>query len=256
MSHLFATAGSKLYIGGTLPGFAYSTADLTTSSFEGQDWTEIGGTTNLGGAGDTSELITSNQVGVARTRKLKGVRNAGSMQVVADIDYADPGQLALIAAEKERDAYAFRLVFNDAPPGGTPSERLFFALVMSALEEWNEANSVMSLNATLEIDSNIVRVSAVDDGAALDNTVLPVITGTAEVGQTLTVAPGTWTGTPAPSLSYKWFSGGESIPGATGTTYQLQASDEGNTVTVLETATNPLGTAHAMSLPTATVTGS
>lgn len=166
MSHLFATAGSRLYIGGPK---AFIGTDFTAGDFpsEGEGaiaWTEIGGTTNLGTAGDTSELIASNQIGSARTRKAKGTRNAGSMQVIADLDYADPGQLAVIAAEKDKESYAFRLVFKDAPAGGTPSERLFVALVMSAAEQLDEANSVMKLNSTLEIDSNIVRIAAAAAG--------------------------------------------------------------------------------------------
>ncbi|MBN9333623.1 MAG: hypothetical protein J0I64_09170, partial [Devosia sp.] len=84
--------------------------------------------------------------------------------VVMDLDYSDAGQLALIAAEKTKDTYAFRVTFNDAPAGGTPSIRYFVALVMSASEQWDEANSVMKLNATLEIDSNIVRVAAAAGG--------------------------------------------------------------------------------------------
>ena len=160
MSRLFATAGTKLFIGAAM---AFDGDDLVASDFTSASWTEVKGTTNLGAAGDTSELITSNQIGSARTRKLKGTRNAGSMTVVCDLDYSDPGQLALVAAEKAKETYAFKLEFNDAPEGGTPSQRLFVALVMSASEELNEANSVMSLNATLEIDSNIVRVAAAED---------------------------------------------------------------------------------------------
>lgn len=88
------------------------------------------------------------------------MKNAGSMQIVADLDYADVGQIALIAAEKAKESYAVKVEFNDAPSGGTPSIRYFAAFVMSAAEQFNEANSVMQLNATLEIDSNVVRVAA------------------------------------------------------------------------------------------------
>lgn len=163
MSHLFATAGSKLDIGAAK---AFSDTDFTASDFTTgtPTWTEIGGTTNLGSSGDTSELITSNHVRAMRTRKIKGVRNAGSMQIVCDLDYADAGQLAVIAAEKTRDTYAFRVTFNDAPTGGTPSVRYFVALVMSAVEQFDEANNTMKLAVTLEIDSNIVRVAAAVGG--------------------------------------------------------------------------------------------
>ncbi|MCR5856572.1 hypothetical protein [Mesorhizobium sp. J428] len=161
MSKLFATAGAKLHIGAikTFAGTDFVATDFTTGS---PTWTEIGGTTNLGSVGDVSELITSNQIGAARTRKAKGTRNGGSMQVVCDLDYADAGQLAVVAAEKTHDSYAFRLTFNDAPAGGTPSIRYFTAFVMSAAEQFDEANSVMKLNSTLEVDSNIVRVAAAE----------------------------------------------------------------------------------------------
>ena len=56
--------------------------------------------------------------------------------------------------------YAIKVTFNDAPSGGTPSERYFVALVMSAREQYDEANSVMKLAVTLEVDSNVVRVAA------------------------------------------------------------------------------------------------
>jgi len=163
MSKLFATAGARFYIGSAPKAFSgtdFTIADFPSTGGGAITWTEIKGITNLGTAGDTSALVSSNVINEGRTRKLKGTRNAGSMQVVANLDYADPGQLAVIAAEKAKETYPFRVVFNDAPTGGTPSERLFVALVMSAAEQWNEADSVMALNATLELDSNIVRVAA------------------------------------------------------------------------------------------------
>jgi hypothetical protein len=161
MSILLATAHSKLYIGAAkaFAGTDFVASDFTSGS---PSYTQIGGTTNLGSAGDTSELITSNQINIGRTRKAKGTRNAGAMQVVCDLDIADAGQLAAIAAEKTSQSYAFKLTFNDAPSGGTPSTRYFAAFVMSATEQWDEANSVMKLNLTLEIDSNIVRVAAAE----------------------------------------------------------------------------------------------
>jgi hypothetical protein len=112
MSHLFVTAGMKLDIGAAL---AFNGVDFTAADFTSQSWTEINGLTNLGAAGDVSEIVKSNHINRNRTRKAKGTRDAGAMQVVADLDYADPGQIALIAAEKAKDTYAFRVTFNDAP---------------------------------------------------------------------------------------------------------------------------------------------
>lgn len=45
----------------------------------------------------------------------------------------------------------------------TASERLFMGLVMTAAEQGGEANTVRNINATLEINSNIVRIAATGD---------------------------------------------------------------------------------------------
>jgi hypothetical protein len=84
------------------------------------------------------------------------------MEIVCGIDPNDPGQQAVIAAEKEIHDYAFKLVFNDAPPGGTPSERYFIAKVMSQSEQYDQATSVMKLNISLGVNSNVVRVAAAE----------------------------------------------------------------------------------------------
>jgi hypothetical protein len=110
---IYATAGSKLYIGGAL---AMKSADFVESDFTSQTWTEIGGLTGLGKIGDSSEAISVKLVGEARTKKMKGTRDAGTQELVCAADAADAGQAALIAAQATKDSYAFKLVFNDAPP--------------------------------------------------------------------------------------------------------------------------------------------
>lgn len=158
---IFATNGAKLYIGGVL---AIKSDDFASSDFTSQVWVEIGETENLGTVGDTSAEISFDSIAANRTRRLKGTRNAGTMDVVCGIDYADLGQIALIAAEKTIHDYAFKLVLNDAPPGGTPSERLFIAKVASVAEAMDAANSVMKLNASLWVNSNIVKTNAAPGG--------------------------------------------------------------------------------------------
>ncbi|WP_406871616.1 hypothetical protein WHT83_14950 [Aminobacter sp. P9b] len=85
------------------------------------------------------------------------------------------------------------------------------------------------------------------------NTVAPSITGTAQVGQTLTAANGTWTGREAPSLVRAWKANGVAIPGATAATYVPVVGDVGKTITVTVTATNWKGSASATSAATAAV---
>jgi hypothetical protein len=79
------------------------------------------------------------------------------------------------------------------------------------------------------------------------NTAAPTVAGTPAVGNTLTATPGTWTGTPTPTLAYQWERNSSDIPGATGLTYVLVTADVGNNIRVRETGTNVAGTANAWS---------
>ena len=157
---IFTTAGARLYIG---PALAAKSSDFERSDFPAAgsaDWVEIDETESLGSAGDTSTEVAFDGINSARTRRLKGTRNAGTMEIVCGLDPNDPGQQAVIAAERVKFDFAFRLVLDDAEPGGTPSERLFVAQVGSVAEAFDTANTVMKLNATLWINSNIVKINA------------------------------------------------------------------------------------------------
>jgi hypothetical protein len=88
---------------------------------------------------------------------------------------------------------------------------------------------------------------------AATNTVLPAITGTAQVGQVLTTTNGTWNGTPAPTYTRQWKANGVAIVGATGTTYTPVVGDIGKTITCTITATNTAGATTATSAATAAV---
>ena len=96
-------------------------------------------------------------------------------------------------------------------------------------------------------------------GQAPSNVSAPTLSGTAQVGQALTVDGGTWTGYPTPTLSLQWSlcgAGGGScqdIAGATSSTYTPAPADQDRTLRVEVRATNPVGSASARSAPTAVV---
>jgi hypothetical protein len=156
---LYPVAGCKLYIGGVLSDKA---TDFVEADFTSQTWVEIDGWEQMGSFGDTAQVITTSLINRGRDVKQKGTRNAGQMQNVFAINAADAGQIALIAAEKTSNNYAFKVELNDKPAGvgATPSMRYFIGLVTSAQEAGGEANTVQKLNATIEINSNIVPVAA------------------------------------------------------------------------------------------------
>lgn len=84
------------------------------------------------------------------------------------------------------------------------------------------------------------------------NVSAPIIVGTAQEGNTLTVSTGTWTNNPT-SFSYQWKRNGIAISGATNTTYLIVSADIGSVLTCTVTAVNGLGNANATSAPTSTV---
>lgn len=97
-------------------------------------------------------------------------------------------------------------------------------------------------------------------GSAPVNTAKPTLSGSASVGSSLSVGKGTWTGLQPITLSYQWQrcdSKGNnctSIPGETGTSYNVTSSDVGNTLRVQETAKNSKGTSSVASVTTPSVT--
>jgi len=122
---------------------------------------------------------------------------------------------------------------------------------------------VSAVNASGAVATNSASVPLFTDAPA--NTAAPVITGpssTAEVGQTLNVNQGTWTGSPT-AFSYQWFrcnaSGANCAPiaGATATSYTTVQADETNTLRVLVEATTagPTAVGRVVTNATAPVGG-
>lgn len=72
-------------------------------------------------------------------------------------------------------------------------------------------------------------------GAPIEPTVAPSVTGTPAAGQTLTAKPGTWPG--AATYDYQWLRNGVAIDRADDPTYVVQAADAGRAVRVRVTAT-------------------
>jgi hypothetical protein len=96
--------------------------------------------------------------------------------------------------------------------------------------------------------------------AAPANTTPPALSGTAKVGQTLTVSNGTWSGAPT-GYAYRWQRCTSStscvdVSGATGKSYLVRAADAGDTLRAVVTATNADGSSTADSNQSATVAAS
>lgn len=95
------------------------------------------------------------------------------------------------------------------------------------------------------------------DGS-LAATAQPTLTGTAAVGQTLTISPGGWTAAPGP-LAYAWLRCNvngrlcTAIAGAVASTYTLVADDAGHTVVATVTATAGTSSVAVLAVASAVV---
>jgi hypothetical protein len=93
---------------------------------------------------------------------------------------------------------------------------------------------------------------------APQNTALPVVSGKAQQGDTLTASKGSWSNSPT-RYGYQWWDCNSSgapcskIAGATASSHKLAASDVGHRVHVVVTASNAGGAARATSAATGTV---
>lgn len=154
MSDLFTVAGSHFYIGSA--AMTVPTADVTESTFSGVSWIEVDGWETMGPIGDAASEIATDLINRGRTVVQKGTRRSPAQQHNFAINTGDSGQQAMLAAEATKSNYPFRIVFDDAPSGGTPSEKKFIGLVMSAQEQGGGANTTRMLQCTVSPNTNIV----------------------------------------------------------------------------------------------------
>lgn len=89
--------------------------------------------------------------------------------------------------------------------------------------------------------------------AAFENRLVPVVTGTAATGSTLTASNGEWSTTPT-GYTYQWTADGVNVAGATGRTFEPTEATVGRRIAVKVTATGSGGSATATSPSTAQVT--
>jgi len=156
---LSPVAGMKLYVGGVKSDQA---ADFVEADFSGETWTLVDGWVNMGTLDDTANEITTSLINRGRDVKQKGTAQAPSMANQFAIVPGDAGQVAMIAAAapSNKNNYAFKIEGNESGVSAV-SKRYFVGLVMGWGEAGGEANTIQMANATISINSNIVRVAAI-----------------------------------------------------------------------------------------------
>jgi hypothetical protein len=105
---------------------------------------------------------------------------------------------------------------------------------------------VTATNTDGQATANSHPSPVISDASAPRNTARPVISGSARVGDTMSVTTGTWTGG-VRAYTFQWQLCDQdgnacvNVTGATGRTYNVRSGDDGGTMRVLVTAQNAAG---------------
>lgn len=134
---------------------------------------------------------------------------------------------------------------NDPDAGQT----LSFAIQSGSLPSGltlNPSTGTFSATAGVPVGTYGPYVVSADDGQTAStspsNTVLPIISGAAQVGSTLTCSTGTWAGTTPITYNYQWLRNGSPISGALSSVYTLVLADLAAMITCRVTAINVTNT--------------
>lgn len=243
MGYANSNAGSKIYVCATPQA-----NDLVQADYEALTWVEVKSIGNRGEAGSNTNILTYPTWDTTVAQKAKGITDAGSPTLEVARVPTDPGQIILRAAAKTNLNYAIKEVRNDAVSVGATGTVIYNrGLVTGPIRPGggNEDFDIERFTFALQQEETVVAPGA--GGNPPVNTVLPAITGTAEVGEVLNLSNGTFTGDATISYAYQWFAGGVAIPGANANTFTLTAAQLGKIIQARVQATNASGTAQAYS---------
>lgn len=105
-------------------------------------------------------LVIGRRIKFSTTGALPTGLVAGTEYFVKTTPLADTFSVSATAAGAAITTTGAQSGVHTAISLGEPSERLFAALAMSAQEQGGDANTIRNLNATLEVNSNVVKVAA------------------------------------------------------------------------------------------------
>ena len=150
-------AGSKISIG------PVNASAATPTDYQALSYVEVGEVENIGEFGDSFNEVNFTALSDRRVRKFKGSRNAGNIQLTIGHDSANTGQTNLNAALETDFDYAFRVELDDAGSGtgAAPTTFYFRAKVMAAPITPGDTETIVRINATLGINSDILKIDAV-----------------------------------------------------------------------------------------------
>jgi hypothetical protein len=249
-AHANANAASRLFVSSTAQN-----SELDQSGYEALTWVEIKAIGSLGEVGTSTNVLTYDTWDTTVTQKAKGISDAGSPELEVARLSSDAGQdiLRTAGAVGNNNNYAFKELRAD----GTTADNgtvIYNRGLVSGPKRPRGRNEDFDVEVfTLMFQQAEIVVDPTGSGTAPYMTAIPTISGTEEVGETLTLANGTWAGDATITYAYAWYRNNVLIAGETASTYDLAAADLGKYITGRVTATNAAGQGYATTEPTGAI---
>jgi len=245
-----SNAASKLYVCATPQN-----VDLDQSGYEALTWVEIGAVGSRGEAGTATNILTYNTWNTTVAQKAKGISDAGSPDLEVARIPTDAGQIILRAAGAvgNNNSYAFKELRADGAVGATGTVIYNRGLVLGPKRPGGRNEDFDVEVFTLGFQQQEIVVNPTAAGVAPYMTAIPTLSGTFTVGQTITLANGTWAGDATIGYTYQWYANNIAISGATASTFVLTSAQLTKRIVGRVTATNGAGTASATTAPSTAV---
>ena len=147
-------AGTRFSIGPRLLAKLPAAVAAAETLLAGLAYTEVGEMESIGDYGDTINDVTFAGLASGRATHLKGLADAGSVELSIGFDAGDAGQLALVVAFKDRSQYDYpiKVEYVDGLID------YFVAKVMSNKKTGISVEGVVKRAVTLGINSEIYEV--------------------------------------------------------------------------------------------------
>lgn len=230
--------------------------DLTLTQFQQLPWVELKHVGNDGEFGVTSNVTSYATLAEILATQQKGTATGTQTTLEFAAVYDDPGQIILKSFSDPNNMYNMAICYqqNNAP---SAIQTKSVSYTRGVVANWSRPGGGDDDFELLTSSFTVNQVPIEQDpttGAAPTNVSVPVITGTASVGEVLSASDGTWSSLdPGVTYAYQWKDDDVDISGATESTYTLTASESGGVITVEVTATNSFGDTAATSAGTAAV---
>lgn len=227
----------------TLASLGYGSV-FAVSTDDGATYVDLAEVSDITPPSSTIDMVDATHMGSPNADRefIIGLNDPGEASFSMNFVPGSAADLKIQAVKAARARIKCRITY---PNGVTWT----FSGLLMTYEPAVPTDDKMTATVSFKVSGSTVTGAAV----APANTVLPAISGIAQVGEVLTAWEGVWTG--SPTFTYAWEADGTPIVGATSKTYTPVIGQIGDVITVVVTGTNTDSAVAAESVGTAAVIG-